>query len=190
MAVYAGMQCTVVAVSQAVTGMKAMFSQVKFSGQSCSIFDELWFLTHCCDTSSEFLNKADACAVMNDCNQFNFLFFFHPKVQPNFALQKYVSACVCSQTSLSLQPSKKEMHRKYLDIGKLWLSVRMWETTWPHLSIGNRSSSHLGWNPTQRGVRTENLEISLKGLWTHIEIHQGTWLVSPSCLCPRFTYPT
>lgn len=60
---------------------------------------------------------------------------------------------------LHCSPPKEEIHRKYLYMGKLWLSVRMWETNWPHLSIGNRSSSHLGWNPTQHGVQTENLEI-------------------------------
>lgn len=111
MAVYAGMQCTVVAVSPAVTGMKAMFSQVKSSGQSCSISDELWFLTHCCDSSSECLNKADACAVMNDCNQFNFSFFF---------TQKYsqISPCksMCQRASalkhlLHCSPPKEEIHR-------------------------------------------------------------------------------
>lgn len=147
MAVYAGMQCTVVAVSPAVTGMKAMFSQVKSSGQSCSISDELWFLTHCCDSSSECLNKADACAVMNDCNQFNFSFFsFLPKSTAKLCLAKVcVSVRLLSNISYTAALQKK----KYIENISTWAScdsayvcgrptdlICLSETDHPHTLVG------------------------------------------------------
>lgn len=142
------MHCIAVAGSQSVTGMAAMFSQVKFSGQSPCIFDELRFLPRYCGSSSEFLNKADVSVVMNDCNQFNsfFFFFFYPKVQPNFVWN-------ISNVAASLLPLKKNWNEKK-NITTLEADALRMCAVWPRMSTGNRSSSHLGRNPAQRAVRT------------------------------------
>lgn len=112
-AVYAEMRCIVVAGSQSVRDMTAMFSQVKISGQSCCIFDELWFLPDCRGSSSEILNKADASVVMNDCNQCDIV---SPEVQLNFASLKYIqymSVCVYTGTSQTLQPRNTWISHSY-----------------------------------------------------------------------------
>lgn len=116
---------------------------------------------------AEFPNKADASAVMNDCNQCN---NFFPKSTAKLCLAKvhpvHVSF-VCALEHLHHCSPKKfctEVYRKYLHMDKPLSDDSVYETVsvclpvclspLPHMSIGNRSSSHLGLNPTQRVVQT------------------------------------
>lgn len=155
-AVYAELHCIVVAGSQSVTGMTAMFSQVKFSGQSCCIFDELWFLPHCCGSRSEFLNKADASAVMNDCNQCD---IFSPKRTAKLCPKyiQYMSVCLTLQPKNTYRNNRKQNISTWISHSAVTVCVRLCvRACLPHLIclLENRSSSHLGHNPTQRVVQT------------------------------------
>lgn len=121
--------------------MTAVFSHVKFSGQRCCIFDKLWYFFQCCSSSSEFHSNAEACAVMNDCNQCNI--FFPKKVQPNFSWQTYIQCMsVCE---------KQNCIEDFLTwiIMTLCMSetVCAYLSAWHHMTIENRSSPHLGHNP-------------------------------------------
>lgn len=86
--------------------MTAVFSHVKFSGQRCCIFDKLWYFFQCCSSSSEFHSNAEACAVMNDCNQCNIFF-------PQKSTAKLFLANV---HSVYVSVWKTELHRGFLDM--------------------------------------------------------------------------
>lgn len=91
--------------SQSVTGMTAMFSQVKSSGQSYCTFDESWVLSHWCGTLNFSIRQLLLLWWMTAVA----LFFFTWQ-----KCIRYTSLCACSGTSQTQQSKTfpTEIHRK------------------------------------------------------------------------------